>query len=86
MIIICTYKIPVGVNGAFSRSSKLLAYDGAISDWFGASVSIFDTTGMIGAHADDDKAGDAGMNETNFYCTILYYVIYYTSNIFSNVY
>jgi hypothetical protein len=86
MIIIYTFKIPVGVNGDFSQSSKLLAYDGAESDWFGASVSIFDTTGMIGAHADDDKAGDAGMNETNYYCTILYYVIYYTSNIFSNVY
>jgi hypothetical protein len=60
MIIICTYKIPVGVNGAFSRSSKLLAKDGAAYDIFG-HVSIYDTTAMIGAHGDDDKAGDAGI-------------------------
>jgi hypothetical protein len=61
MIIICTYKIPVGVNGAFSRSSKLLAADKVASDYFGTSVSIYGTTAMIGAFADDDKAIDAGI-------------------------
>jgi hypothetical protein len=60
MIIICTFNTPVGVNGAFSRSSKILADDGAASDLFG-HVSIFGTTAMIGAHGDDDKATDAGI-------------------------
>jgi hypothetical protein len=61
MVIICTYKIPVGVNAAFSRSSKLLAKDGAATDYFGYSVGIYDTTALIGAHRDDDKAPDAGI-------------------------
>jgi hypothetical protein len=63
MIIICAYKIPVRVNGAFSRSSKLLANDGAASDCFGHSNSIYGTTAIIGAYGDDDKATNAGMNK-----------------------
>jgi hypothetical protein len=61
VIIIFIFKIPVGVNGAFSRSSKLLANDGAGGDRFGTFVSIYGTTAMIGAYADDDKATNAGI-------------------------
>ena len=51
------------VGNIWSRQSKLLAADGAASDYFGVSVSIYGTTAIIGAHYDDDKAVDAGMNE-----------------------
>jgi hypothetical protein len=61
MIIICTYKLPVGVNGAFSRTSKLLAKDGASYDNLGYGLSIYGTTAMMGANGDDDKVTDAGI-------------------------
>jgi hypothetical protein len=48
------------VNGAYSFSSKLFATDGAASDAFGVSVSIYDTVAMIGAHLDDDKGTQSG--------------------------
>jgi hypothetical protein len=51
------------VGNLWSRQSKLLAADGAVSDWFGVTVSIYSTTAMIGAHGDDDKTTNAGMNE-----------------------
>jgi hypothetical protein len=54
------------VGNIWSRQSKLLAADGAGSDYFGASVSIYGTTAMIGAHGDDDKAAEGGMNEYLF--------------------
>jgi hypothetical protein len=49
------------VGNIWSRQSKLLAADGAGSDNFGISVSIYGTTAMIGAWYDDDKATDAGI-------------------------
>jgi hypothetical protein len=49
------------VGNIWSRQSKLLAADGAASDIFGVLVSIYDTTAMIGASGDDDKATDAGI-------------------------
>jgi hypothetical protein len=55
-------KLPVGVNGAFSRSAKLLAKDGASSDGFGHGVSVYGATAMIGAFGDDDKTSDAGIS------------------------
>ncbi len=45
----------------WSRQSKILAKDGAASDWFGSSVSIYDNNAFIGAYGDDDKITDAGM-------------------------
>ncbi len=45
----------------WSTQAKILAKDGAASDWFGSSVSIYDNNAFIGANMDDDKAGDAGM-------------------------
>jgi hypothetical protein len=36
------------VGNIWSRQCKLLAADGAGSDYFGASVSIYGTTAMIG--------------------------------------
>jgi PDZ domain-containing secreted protein len=48
------------VGNIWSRQSKILAADGAGSDLFGASVSIYSTISMIGAQNDDDKVGDAG--------------------------
>jgi hypothetical protein len=49
------------VGNIWSRQSKILAADGAATDFFGVRMSIFDTLAMIGAHGDDDKAGDAGI-------------------------
>jgi hypothetical protein len=48
------------VGNIWSRQSKLLAADGAASDNFGVSVSIFGTTAMVAAFLDDDKAINAG--------------------------
>jgi hypothetical protein len=49
------------VGNIWSRKSKLLAADGAVSDCFGIRVSIYGTTAMIGTHSDDDKTTDAGI-------------------------
>jgi hypothetical protein len=67
------------VGNIWSHQSKILAKDGAASDYFGHSVTVFDTTGMIGAPGDDDKATDLGMNEDE--CdrsvnSIIYNIIY----------
>jgi hypothetical protein len=48
------------VGNIWSRQSKILAADGAASDYFGVFVSIYDNTAMIGAYLDDDKATGAG--------------------------
>jgi len=42
------------------QTSKLTASDGADSDHFGQTVSIFDDTAIIGANCDDDKGVDSG--------------------------
>ncbi len=67
------------VGNIWSRQSKLLAAEGAANDYFGVSVSIYDTTAIIGAFNDDDKFTDAGMNKnvTNYYYTILYFITEY---------
>jgi hypothetical protein len=54
------YYILTGSN--WSRQSKILAKDGAISDYFGASVSIYNNNAFIGDYGDDDKTGDSGMH------------------------
>jgi hypothetical protein len=38
----------------------MLAVDGAASDRFGISVSIYGTSAMIGAYLDDDKGTESG--------------------------
>jgi hypothetical protein len=49
------------VGNIWSRQSKLLAADGVVDDRFAISVSIYDTTAMIGTWYDDGKATDAGI-------------------------
>jgi hypothetical protein len=51
------------VGNIWSRQSKLLAADGATSDYFGHGVSMYCTTAMIGSYGDDDKPLNAGMSE-----------------------
>ena len=65
IVIIITGSVYIYGSAGYiwSRQSKLLAADGAGGDWFGISISIYDTAAMIGASGDDDKATDAGMNE-----------------------
>ena len=45
----------------WSHQSKIVAQDGASNDYFGTSVSIYDTNAFIGANADDYKVSDTGM-------------------------
>lgn len=51
-----------GLTSALSQCelSKLLASDGAASDYFGYSVAISGDTAVIGAYHDDDNGGDSG--------------------------
>ena len=46
-------------NGTWSEQCKLLASDGAASDWFGCSVSISNDgdTVIVGANRDDNEKG-----------------------------
>ncbi len=66
MILLFTSMLPIGVNCAFSISAKILAADGLASDQFGSAVTLYGTTAMIGAWADDDKATDAGIYKLDF--------------------
>jgi hypothetical protein len=61
LILTSILKLPISVNGAFSRSAKLIAADGGVNDQFGNSVSIYGANAIIGAVSDDDKATDAGI-------------------------
>ncbi len=49
-------------SGTSWSETKVTAFDGAASDYFGGSVSISadGTTAIVGAYADDDKGGDSG--------------------------
>jgi len=44
----------------WSQQAKLLAFDGAASDYFGYSVSISGDFAIAGAYGDDDKGGNSG--------------------------
>ena len=50
------------INGVWSREVKLVASDGASSDYFGYSVSISNNgrSLLIGSHLDDDKGSSSG--------------------------
>ena len=45
---------------AWSQQAKLTAKDGAHSDSFGWSVSVSDTTALVGAYEDDDRGKNSG--------------------------
>jgi hypothetical protein len=48
-------------NGStWVQQAKLLAPDGAASDYFGFSVAIDGNTALVGAYCDDDKGSDSG--------------------------
>ena len=50
-----------GWNGtAWSQTSKLVASDGARSDWFGYSVALSGQTIVVGAYLNDNKGSDNG--------------------------
>ncbi len=44
----------------WSHQSKIFAEDGAFSDVFGSSVSMYDNNAFIGAYGDDDKRENSG--------------------------
>jgi hypothetical protein len=70
------------VGNIWSRQYKILAADGAGSDFFGHSVSIYNNTAMIGAHGDDDKDTDAGMNKLADDVRSVHSYIIYNMNIY----
>ena len=47
-------------NGNWTLVAKLVAGDGAGNDYFGSSVSIYETRALVGAPNDDDKGGASG--------------------------
>ena len=46
-------------GGTWTQQNKLTASDGAASDWFGHSVSVYGDTAVIGARGDDSNKGSA---------------------------
>lgn len=44
----------------WTEQQKLLASDGAMGDWFGASVSVSGDTAVVGAERDQDNGGGSG--------------------------
>lgn len=48
------------VGGVWTQQAKLLASDGAVDDWFGASVSLSGDAALVGAYRDDDLGTDSG--------------------------
>ena len=48
------------INGTWTQTAKLLASDGAASDYFSESVSISGNTAIVGAYYDDDKGSNSG--------------------------
>ncbi len=54
------YTGPASVTTATYESVKLLASDGAASDYFGQSVSLSGDSALVAANADDDKGASSG--------------------------
>jgi len=46
-------------DGTFTQESKLYASDAVLEDRFGASVSLYGETALIGAHYDDDNGSSS---------------------------
>lgn len=55
---------PVSINtlvqGLVTQEAKLVAADGAASDWFGFSTAVSGNTALIGSFLDDDNGTDSG--------------------------
>jgi len=47
-------------TGSVTENVKLTASDAAAGDYFGESVSLFGTTGLVGAYGDDDNGSYSG--------------------------
>ena len=47
-------------NGSWIQTAKLVASDGVAGDVFGASVSLYNRTALVGAHQDDDSGSNSG--------------------------
>eukprot|EP01084_Bolivina_argentea_P074479 135111_1 len=47
-------------NNGWTETAKLLPSDGAADDYFGFSVSIYDTHAIIGANGNDDQGNSSG--------------------------
>jgi hypothetical protein len=48
------------VDNTWVHNCKILAKDGIAADNFGRTVSVYESTGMIGAYSDDDKGTNSG--------------------------
>ena len=62
-----------GVSG-WSQRSKLLASDGAASDRFGSSVSVWSNVIVVGAYGDDILSSNQG--ERAIFVLLYYYIIH----------
>jgi fibronectin type 3 domain-containing protein len=49
-----------GGDGSWTQEKKLLADDGAVSDWFGSAVAISGDLALVGAPDDDDQGDLSG--------------------------
>jgi len=47
-------------NGMWSQQARILASDGSTADHFGVSLSIYESTMVIGAYVDDDQGRNSG--------------------------
>ncbi len=47
-------------NGSWVEKVKLVPLDGAMWDYFGSSVSVYQDYAIVGAYCDDDNAGNSG--------------------------
>ncbi len=54
------YVFERSVGGAWIEVAKLKAGDGATDDFFGVSISIFESYALVGALLDDDQGADSG--------------------------
>ena len=48
------------VGGLWGQSARLMACDGASSDFYGAAVVLVDDTAIVGVTGDDDNGGNSG--------------------------
>jgi hypothetical protein len=59
-VILLVIGLCPGANAAVCEMAKLLGFDGAAGDYFGASVAVSADVAVVGAPYDDDNGGDAG--------------------------
>jgi hypothetical protein len=60
MVLMTCQHVQLAESQSYSTQGKMLAADGAASDYFGYSVSLYTSSALIGAIYDDDKATNAG--------------------------